>query len=152
MIRSLSVSEWHVMVKEGNAPPVRIRLAGNSMFPMIRKNRDYVTVVPPGETMQAGDIVMFMNPDKKRYVMHRVWSIKEGMVLTWGDNCHNPDGWIPVENILGKTALIERGNRTIHPDPEKGRRWAAFWHQAGKVYRFARRIKNGVRRRITKSG
>ena len=152
MIKSLSISEWHRLAEEGNAPPVRIQLTGNSMFPLIRRYRDYVTVMPPEGPFATGDIVMFMDPGKGRYVMHRVWSIKEDMILTWGDNCRDPDWWMPVGDILGKTVLIERGKRTICPDPEKGRKWAAFWHQAGKIYRFARKTKIVVKRGLVKIG
>ena len=57
---------------------------------------------------------------------------------------------IPVQEIWGKAVLIERGSRKIYPDPKKGMRWARFWHKAGKVYRFCKRIKNGLARRIHK--
>ena len=38
----------------------------------------------------------------------------------------------------------------VYPDLKKGMRWARFWHKAGKVYRFCKRIKNGLARRIHK--
>lgn len=138
------------MALQGTAPPVRIPLLGSSMFPLVRYNRDYVTVLQPEEDIVAGDIVLFAEPGTGRYVMHRVWEVKGDRILTWGDNCSGPDGWIPKDAVWGKAVLIERGKIEIHPNPKKGIRWAKFWHRAGKVYRLAKGYKNGAIRRIKK--
>ena len=148
MNRSLSIPEWHRMALEGTAPQVRILLNGGSMFPLVRWNRDYVTVAPQKGMPAVGDIVLFYERGKDRYVVHRVWEVRDGTVLTWGDNCASADGWISPEEVWGKIILIERGKRTIQPDPAKGMRWARFWHQAGKGYRLGRRIKEAVIRRL----
>ena len=150
MNRSISIPEWHQMALQGNAPPVRIQLSGYSMNPLIRGYQDYVTVAPAEGEIRTGDIVMFCEPGTGRYVMHRVWDQRDGQYLIWGDNCPKPDGWMPADAIWGRITLIERGQREIRPDPAKGVRWARFWHQAGKVYRFCRRVKEGILRRINR--
>ena len=150
MNRSYSIPQWHQMALEGNAPPVRILLHGSSMFPLIRVKRDYVTVVQPEEIPVRGDIVLFSDPGRTRYVVHRVWAVKDGEVLTWGDNCLNPDGWLSAESVWGKIVLIERGGWKIKPDPRKGICWAVFWHHAGKGYRLCQKVKRGVFHRIRK--
>lgn len=150
MNMSLSIPEWHRMAMEGTAPPVRIQLNGGSMFPLIRMNRDYVTIAPPNRELVPGDIVLFSEAEINRYVVHRVWKIKDGNVMTWGDNCLQPDGWFPREAIWGQVVLIERGKREIKPDPEKGLRWAGFWHHGTKVYRLYQRCRDGIARRIKK--
>ncbi|MBO4787929.1 MAG: hypothetical protein J5531_03400 [Lachnospiraceae bacterium] len=147
MNRTLSVTEWHRLAEEGTAPPVRILLHGNSMFPLIRVNRDYVTVTALDGELVVGDIVLFADPRRERYVMHRVWEVKEDQIRTWGDNCDRPDAWLPVSAIWGKAVLIERGRRRIIPNPKKGMRRAKIWHRLGKVYRFAARVKNRIFRR-----
>ncbi len=150
MNKSLAIPEWHRMAMEGTAPPVRIPLNGNSMFPLIRWNKDYVTIVPLDRELTLGDIVLIAEPGTGRYVMHRVWELRDGQVLTWGDHCVEPDGWVPAEAIWGRAVLIERGRREIPTDPGKGLRWAKFWHQAGKAYRLYERYRNGIARRIKK--
>ena len=150
MNRTLSIPEWHQMALEGTAPQVRIQLHGFSMFPIIRGYRDFVTIEALKGKPEIGDIVLFNDEKTNRYVMHRVWEIKDNLVLTWGDNCTAPDGWMPVHSIWGKAVLIERGHRIIKPDPKKGMEWAKFWRHAGKVYRFGKRIRDGVMRRIRK--
>ena len=150
MNRTYSVLEWHQIALKGSAPPVRFQLHGSSMFPLIRLKRDYVTVVQLEETPERGDIVLFSDPEKTRYVVHRVWSVKEGKLLTWGDNCPNPDGWLSIESVWGKIVLIERGSRKIKPDPRKGIRWAIFWHHAGKGYRLCQKCKCSLLHRTRK--
>jgi len=144
MKKMLSVTEWHQMVMDGSAPPMRIVLNGWSMYPLIRIRRDYVTIVQPGIRPAIGDIVLFSDPNKEgRYVVHRVWkrNEKKGSVLTWGDNCQRPDEWIPLECIWGKVILIERNNRKIRPHPKTGIIWAWLWHQIMKAYRMRERIR-----------
>ena len=150
MNRSLSIPEWHRLAKEGTAPPVRIILNGGSMFPLIRWNRDHVTIVPLEKVPVRGDIVLITDPQMERFVMHRVWEVRDGRILTWGDNCPKPDGWLPEEAVWGKAILIERGRKKIQTDPRKGIRWARFWHHARKGYFFCQRIKDGIARRIKK--
>ena len=151
MNQNLSVAEWHKMAQDGNCLPMRIQVSGISMFPLLRNHRDYVTILPIQETPRQGDIILFSDPHReKRYVLHRVWQVGTEAVLSWGDNCSEPDGWIPFPNVLGKAVLIERGKRKIEPDPAKGLRLAKYWHVWGKGYRFARRAIRWVLRRIKK--
>ena len=150
MNMSLSIPEWHQMAMKGEAPPVRILLNGGSMSPLIRWNKDYVTIVPIETSPVIGDIVLFVEPGTDRYVVHRVWEIKDAYILTWGDNCTTPDRWLPQDAVWGKVILIERGHWEIITDPAKGMRWARFWHQAGKAYRLYKRCRNGIIRRIKK--
>ena len=148
MKQQLSIPDWHEMAKNGICVPVRILIHGGSMFPLIRMDRDYVTIVPVTGNLTAGDIVLFADTGEERYVLHRVWKMQKGMVLTWGDNCRAADGWLPVDAIWGKATLIERGRKKIHPDPAKGLRLARIWHFAGRGYRFSKRILSGIRRRL----
>ena len=150
MNRTLSIPEWHRLAQEGTKLPVRIPLSGWSMDPLIRGGRDLITVVPLEEKPQIGDIVLFAEPKGERYVMHRVWDLNNDEILTWGDNCLRPDGWLPINAVWGKAVLIERGERNIRTDPARGMKWARFWHQAGKIYRPYIKCKYALRSRIEK--
>lgn len=136
---SLSVSEWHRLSLEGTMLPVRTLVDGRSMEPLIRYNRDYVTIIPLHESLAEGDIVLFSDPFQKRYVVHRVWTLENERVLTWGDNCDRPDAWMTVNDIWGKVILIERGKNRITPNARRGLLFAGFWHVAGRTYRRLRR-------------
>ena len=144
----LSIPLWHAMAKDGSSVPMRIPIHGGSMYPLIRMDRDYVTIMPLKEEIQVGDIVLICDPAADRYVLHRVWRLKDGQALTWGDNCACADGWQPLDSIWGKATLIERGKRTIRPDRGKGMLLARFWHVAGHVYRHVHYAAMAVKRRI----
>ena len=118
------------------------------MEPLIRYNRDYVTVIPLAGSLAEGDIVLFSDPYQKRYVLHRVWTLENERVLTWGDNCDRPDAWMTVNDIWGKVILIERGKHKITPDARKGLLFARFWHIAGRAYRTLRGTVSRVYHRI----
>ena len=149
MKQHLSLPEWHRMAREGHAPPMRIQVTGISMFPLLRSQKDYVTIQPIEDVPGTGDIVLFSDPRKAgHYVLHRVWQTEVDMVLPWGDNCKFPDGWVPLTHVWGKAELIERGRRRIRPDPVKGLRLAKFWHVAGRGWRFAVKVKNWARHRL----
>ncbi len=144
MKKTISILDWHRMALEGEAPSARILLNGNSMFPLVRKNKDYVTIDQLEHELQIGDIVLFHESKMEKYVVHRVWEIRDDQVLTWGDNCSFPDGWLSKDSVWGKVTLIEHGRRQIIPNPKRGLRWAKFWHKVGKVYRWLGRLWHGI--------
>ena len=127
---SLSIEQWMALREGGaGAPPIWFTVVGNSMFPLIRVNRDRVmlTSVEP-EDIRVGDIVLF--PGRFRsanYCLHRVWKLDGDRVQTFGDGLPRPDGWLPRSRILGKAKLIRRGGQTIDCDDPKWRRRAARW-------------------------
>ncbi len=146
--KPITIPEWHAWAKQGASVPMRIPINGVSMYPVIRRNRDMVTIVPLDHEPVPGEIVMFAQPQLNRYVLHRVWQVREGRVQTWGDNCDKPDGWMPREMIWGQAIRIERGKRDIKPDPARGMRWAKVWHPVGKAVRKGRSMAAGVYRRV----
>ena len=146
--RVITIPEWHEMAMEGNTLPMRIPIHGNSMFPLIRMDRDYVTILPLKDLPEIGDIVLYDDPDRDCYVLHRVWLIQDKHILTWGDNSYNTDGWRPLGDIWGKVVLIERGKIKIKPKPKKGLIWARIWHSTAKTYRRYRGLAAGAYHRI----
>ena len=146
--RVFTIPEWHEMALEHTAPPMRIPIHGNSMFPLIRMDRDYVTILPLTDMPEVGDIVLYDDPQRECYVLHRVWMIQDKNILTWGDNSYNTDGWRPLEDIWGKVVLIERGRIKIKPDPKRGLIWAKIWHSTAKSYRRCRGLAAGVYHRV----
>ena len=124
--RALSVEQWRNLTGEGLYIPVRIRLAGNSMWPLIRINRDHVTVLPLKRPLERGDIVLFSD-DLGRYVVHRVWKLDENCVITLGDHCVLPDAPLRHDQVWGLVTKLERGRRVISLDTSAARLYGRFW-------------------------
>lgn len=146
--RSLSIAQWCALARQGVVLPMRIPLDGDSMRPLIRRNRDRVTIVPLARPLRLGDVVLFEYP-AGRYVVHRVHRIHGEQVQTLGDHCWNPDAWMPHTSVLGLAVQVERDGESISlnraPVRALGRIWMAglplrraFWKCracAGRVLR-----------------
>lgn len=124
--RSIGIEEWGKLSKEGVAPTVIIPLEGSSMQPLIRRGIDPVTIVPLQRPLKKGDVILFKT-NSGRYVVHRVWRLKDGTVCTLGDNCRNSDGWIPEESILGQAVCYSRNGRRYRLDTRSARIWGRVW-------------------------
>ena len=111
----ISIEEWCKLAEEGIRIPVEVTLAGASMQPLIRMNRDTVVIEPLDGEVRIGDIVLFRRADGA-YVVHRVYKVSGEMVVTLGDNCERPDAPIRKEQVLGRVTCIRRGDKNIVPD------------------------------------
>lgn len=125
-IRTIPMEQWCALARENVAPPVTICLEGESMRPLIRKGRDPVTIVPVRGEMKKGDVVLFTLGDG-RYVVHRVWRLREGLVRTLGDNCVNPEPWFPRTQVLGQVVRFSRNGHVFRLDTPAARAFGRVW-------------------------
>lgn len=123
--RTIPMEQWCAMAREGAAPSVTICLEGNSMRPLIRRGQDPVTIIPLNGPLQIGDVVLFRLGG--RYIVHRVRKLKADRVQTFGDNCIQPDPWIPIEQVLGLVVRYSRNGRSRRLDTPQARAWGRAW-------------------------
>ncbi len=149
-MRGLSIAQWRELAQGGTPIPVTIPLDGVSMQPLIRRNRDLVTIIPLAREPLPGDVVLFEQP-AGRFVCHRVRQIKGGRVQTFGDNCWYPDAWMHRSQVLGLAVSVERGSRTILLDTDRsralGRAWMAI-HPVRITWRKFRSLGGRVLRKL----
>lgn len=145
---ALPIEEWYRLSKEGRHIPVEITLGGVSMQPLIRKDRDVVTILPLQEEPKVGDIVLFRREDGA-YVVHRVYRAEGEQIVTLGDNCENPDPPLKREQVLGKVVKIRRGKRIIDPDSlsqqRKGKRRMKYLPVRRKIMHYKWVLKKNLR-------
>ena len=147
--RSISMEAWCAMARENAAPPVTIPLEGNSMRPLIRRGKDPVTIVPLQREILVGDVVLFTLG--RRYVVHRVHRIKDGMVQTFGDNCLYPDPWIQENQVLGQVVRYVRNGKAHRLDTPAARAWGKLWmaiHPIRMCYKRLRALAGRCYRKI----
>lgn len=147
--RSIPMEAWCALAREGAAPPVTICLEGDSMRPLIRRGRDPVTIVPLQRVLKKGDVVLFKLGE--RYIVHRVWRMKERFVQTFGDNCWNPEPWFPQEQVLGQVVRLVRNGRTVRLDTRLARGWGRMWlgiHPIRKCYKRLRALAGRCYRKV----
>lgn len=136
---AIPIDEWHTLSLDDACVKVEIQLAGHSMQPLIRKNKDFVTIQPMRRKILKGDIVLFKNIDG-RYIVHRVRKINIDKLQTMGDNCTQPDREISENEILGYVTHIHRGNITIFVDTPIWRLFGCFWLSIHPLRRLIRKI------------
>ena len=134
---AMSVEEWYKLIQDGASINAKIQLAGDSMEPLVRKNRDFVTVCPLYRELKIGDIVLFHRSDGA-FVVHRVRALSEDRVITLGDNCFQNDAPHKLSEIYGLITKIERGKRVINTDSKRARLYGRF-RMATLKFRIAKR-------------
>ena len=139
-IRTIPMEQWCALARENVAPPVTICLEGESMRPLIRKGRDPVTIVPVRGELKKGDVVLFTLGDG-RYVVHRVWRLREGLVRTLGDNCVNPEPWFPRAQVLGQVIRFSRNGRAFRLDTPAARAFGRVWMALFPIRRGYKRMR-----------
>jgi signal peptidase I len=119
----------------------RFRATGASMSPTIRDG-DIITLSPPkGLKPVSGDILAFRHPTTGKLIVHRVIKLSSDTFLGKGDNSLDPDGLIPMSNILGVVTRVERNGFSL------------FWPDIRRFSRVARiyfMIQHGFLNLITK--
>jgi signal peptidase len=91
-----------------------INYIGPSMNPTL-KTGDRLHITPyDGQTIQRGDVVVFIPPAGDSKIIHRVVVIDSRGIRTRGDNCTDVDPWIlNPEQILGRVVRARRRNKRL---------------------------------------
>lgn len=87
---------------------------GPSMNPTLR-NADLLCIVPyDKKRVRLGDVIVFVPPNSKNSVTHRVVSITSKGIRTLGDNNNEADPYfLHDENIIGRVIYAQRNNKKI---------------------------------------
>ena len=124
--KSLSIAQWLELASDGASIPMTVPLDGVSMQPLIRRNRDLVTIVPLVREPLPGDVVLFEQLPG-RFVCHRIFRVDGTQVQTFGDGCWSPDAWMDRSKVLGLAVSVERGVCRIALDTDYSRALGRAW-------------------------
>lgn len=94
-------------IAEGN--PVRFRLKGESMFPLLRNGRDIVVLHPCRiEELQPMDVVLFRY--RSTYVLHRILRREGEKLLIQGDGSYVTCEECTIADVVGIVRTIIRSS------------------------------------------
>lgn len=93
----------------GSGHAVQFQARGDSMDPLIR-DHDYLKV-EPCDAIEVDSVVLVLAD--RGLTAHRVVSIRNGMIVTRGDNAPAPDDPVPREKVLGKVTAVIRDGREM---------------------------------------
>ncbi len=90
------------------------RISGVSMRPMLRQEKDLVTLRRyDGGGLSKYDVAMYDRGGPRRYVLHRVVAVHEGTYTFLGDNCVEKEENIPEEAVVAVLESFVRGGKRI---------------------------------------
>ena len=137
----IGIEKWRELGENGAPIPIRIPVHGFSMMPLIRPEKDMITIMPLVRAPKVGDIVMFRRGDGK-YIVHRVYRIFIDGIQTWGDNCINADAPRKREDIFGLIVSMEKNGKTYKLDNDKQRAYGVKWMKYGRpVWMIGQKIR-----------
>lgn len=99
---------------------VSINPKGNSMIPFIRSERDVVVLSSVPQTIEVGDILLFMVGGE--YILHRLVGIDGDKLTFMGDGNLCRKEYCTRKDLVAKVTCIIRNGKNPHV-PDKGRIW-----------------------------
>lgn len=123
----------------------RFTVSGNSMWPLIRHNRDSVLLTSLVRPVKVGDIVLYHRDAQfRQYILHRVYRVIGDKITTLGDGCLAHDAPVAVGQVIGRVEMVYRGKRAIQCD-------APFWRSVFWLWRIGFPIRRGLLRVLRKA-
>ena len=125
-------------IAEGRS--VRFRLKGNSMFPLIRNERDVVVLSPcVKEELQVMDVVLFRY--RGNHVLHRILRREGSTLHLQGDGSYVAKEQCEIGDVVGKVIQIVRpSGKIVSVDGWSWRFTSKVWQCLGNVRRPVLRL------------
>lgn len=120
--------------------PVRLRMKGNSMFPLLRSQKDEVLLYPcPSEDLRPKDVVLFRY--RGNHLLHRVILRDGNRLLLQGDGSYVAKEECLVDDVVAKvTGIIRPSGRVIPVDNWRWKVPSYLWPKAGMLRTVLLRI------------
>lgn len=101
------------------------RTKGVSMEPMLRQNRDLITVGVPSARLKRFDVALYKRNGSN--VLHRVIRVRDGYYLIRGDNTFRMET-VPFENVYGVLTAFCRKGKDCSVNGRGYRAYVRFWN------------------------
>lgn len=115
---------------------VTILVKGHSMEPLLRNERDSVTITPYGTTSpQKGDVVLFVY--RGVHILHRIVHLEPDLFVMQGDGILRQREEADAAHILGKVTLVTKASgRSIDTNGFWWRTTSLLWRLLKPVRRY----------------
>lgn len=118
----MSITFEDLLARDGS---VVYKTRGVSMEPMIRQDRDLVTLRRPTSRLKKYDVILYRRGEK--YVLHRIVGVCDDHYLVRGDNTFVLET-VTDGDILGVLTGFKRKGRAISTENRAYRLYARLWH------------------------
>ncbi|MDO4586557.1 MAG: S24/S26 family peptidase [Planctomycetia bacterium] len=122
--KNVSMEEMFPLIEEclKNGSEIKFSPRGNSMYPMLRDQRDEVVLVRPLDLLKKDDLV-FYRRSNGQFVLHRIIAVKnENEFVLCGDAQWIKEYPIYRNQIIGVVRAFYRRNQMIDCSQSKGYR------------------------------
>lgn len=137
------ISDLQQMITDGHE--VVITVAGWSMRPFLRHQRDRIMLKKPADSLKVGDIVLYQRKTKQ-FVLHRIYKIKSGAYYMMGDNQLDLEGPIGPESVIALVSDIERNGRWISAETPSWKMASSLWRLLYPVRKIVCWARKAVRK------
>ena len=121
-------------------------IVGTSMLPLLRQQRDLVTVVAKEGRCRVGDVVLYRRPPS-HWVLHRVVEVLPEGYLTLGDNCVARERVAEDDVIAIMTGYVRGGrDHTVDEVAYRAYVWILVATERPRV--LAKRVLLAARRKV----
>lgn len=110
---------------------------GNSMLPMLRNNKDTVTLCKAEFPLKKYDLPLYIR-NNGRYVLHRVVAVKKDGYVMRGDNQFFNESGIKDEQIIGIVCRFTRKNKSYDCNSKKYMLYCRIWTYTVKIRKYLR--------------
>ena len=131
----MSVTFEEILARDGI---LVYRTRGKSMEPMLRQNRDLVTIRPPSSRLKKYDVALYRRGGE--HVLHRVIKVEEDRYLIRGDNTFSLEN-VPDGSVIGVlTGFVRKGKK--HGVADRGYRfYVRIWCGIYPIRAFFARLR-----------
>ena len=133
MMKQLSNEQFFAWVEAEIAEknPVRFRLKGQSMFPLLRNERDIVVLYPcREEELRPMDVVLFRY--RGMHVLHRILRIEGEQLFMQGDGSYVASEVCTTADVVGVVrAIIRPSGKQLSVESWRWRIPSRLWRSLG---------------------
>ena len=137
------VSNLKELVEDGNE--VVITVAGWSMTPFLRHQRERVLLKKISSSLKVDDIVFYQRKSGQ-FVLHRIYKVKSDGYYMMGDRQLTLEGPIDVGAIFAIVTEVERNGRWIPVESFGWKLFSYLWRILYPLRKFAYRARKAVRK------
>jgi len=116
---------------------VVISARGNSMYPLIRSDKDTVKLTAANYNDVKKGAITLVRRDSGAYVIHRVCKITPVLFYMVGDHQQEIEGPLRPDQLIAMVTEVHRGKHTI-------RRGSLLWVVFARIWLFLRPIRRQV--------
>lgn len=125
---------------------ITIPVTGDSMAPLWRHKRDFVTLtLCDRDRLKKGDVPLYRRKNGQ-YVLHRIVRVVPGGYDLCGDAQVFVERGIPAESIIAVVSAFTRKGRNVHRDNPLYRLYSAVWPALRPLRRVAALPRGAARR------